>query len=86
MLNTTGQGPAGRNDMSDAAFPTAMYPAYTTNELRDRVADPELGAITRDLMEREIARRELVAAGDVSVMTPGERLNFLQDGRRTSGA
>ena len=57
--------------MSDAAFKSAPFAAYTSAELQaaiNRGEDPRLA------MRFEIARREKVAAGDVSVMTPGERL------------
>lgn len=62
--------------MSDAAFKSAPYPAYTTAQLREFVAYDDADPITRDVMQREIARREAVAAGDVSQMTDGERLRL----------
>lgn len=65
--------------MSDAAFPTWRYPAYTTPELESFVAEgrpPEIA----DAMRAEIARRAAVAAGDVSVMTPSERLRHFRSG------
>ncbi len=75
--------------MSDAAFPTGAYPGYTTAELlhfveRWRntmqtdilVGDVHLHAAKVEVMQNEIIRRERVAEGDVSAMTPGERLHF----------
>lgn len=62
--------------MSDSAFATRAYPAYTTDQLKDMVKN----AIARGSWEtvarmaNELARRELVRQGDVSVMTAGERL------------
>lgn len=64
--------------MADAAFPTAKYPGYTTAQLRLYVRqgapDSQDSVETIRLMKAEIARREAVAAGDESQMTPGERL------------
>lgn len=65
--------------MSDAAFKTAAFPAYTTAALKDRLAGTDgnplpLAEETAAKMRAEIARREKVAAGDVSVMSAGERL------------
>lgn len=64
--------------MSDAAFKTASYPAYTTDQLRAMLANTECvrHQIYRDAVAIEIARREKRDAGDVSVMTPGERLRL----------
>ena len=56
--------------MSDAAFKTAPYPAYTTAELLAVIADGR----GNPTMLAEIARRAARDAGDTSVMTPGERL------------
>lgn len=56
--------------MSDAAFKTAKYPAYTTAQLQAFVTEGK----GNEAMEAEIARRVLVEAGVWSVMTPGERL------------
>lgn len=67
--------------MSDTAFKTAPYPAYTTAELRRWIAE---GVDTEEANARisgEIARREAVEAGDVSQMTPGERLRFVKTGK-----
>jgi hypothetical protein len=60
--------------MSDAAFKTGAYPGYTTDQLRKMMETSHLEVKMR--MSDEILRRERVAAGDVSVMTPGERLRF----------
>lgn len=54
----------------DSAFKTAPYPGYTTQELRDMLRTRPCCAPIMD----EIHRREKVAAGDMSVATPGERL------------
>lgn len=54
----------------DAAFATAAYSGYTTDELRQMLR-------TRPTclpMWDELHRRERVEAGDMSVATPGERL------------
>lgn len=71
--------------MSDAAFPTAKYPGYTTAELNlmlmkhaeRRVIYP--ANQLRDI-RAEIARRALVLAGVTSVMTAGERLRHIKAG------
>lgn len=61
--------------MSDAAFATAAYPAYTSAELERSIKEnPLLSDAQRDKMKAELERREKVANGDVSVMTAGERL------------
>jgi hypothetical protein len=65
--------------MSDAAFPTGRYPAFTTSELESFLADGR-PAVIADAMRAEIARRHAVAAGDVSQMTPGERLRYFRSG------
>jgi len=59
--------------MSDAAFKTAMYPAYTTTQLQVMAANCTTDA--RAKMEAELLRRAKRDAGDVSVMTDGERLH-----------
>lgn len=69
--------------MSDAAFKSAPYPGCTTAQLREFVADPDRDPISAEVMRREIERREMVAAGDVSVMTPGERLRFADQQQAT---
>lgn len=67
--------------MSDAAFKSAAYPSYTTEQLRAFVANDEgRAAHITAAMRAEIERREKVAAGDVSVMTPGERLRRVREG------
>lgn len=61
----------------DNAFKTAPYPGYTTDELRHMLRTrPGCGPIMD-----EIYRREKVLAGDMSVMTAGERLRFVQTGK-----
>lgn len=62
--------------MSDAAFRTGKYPAYTTAQLEGFIAAGE----GHPAMIGEIERRAKVAAGDVSVMTPGERLRHIKAG------
>lgn len=65
--------------MSDSAFKTGAYPGYSIEELRERVSAYEFWELSPDkvdAMRREIARREAVAAGDVSQMTAGERLRY----------
>lgn len=60
----------------DNAFPTAAYPSLTSANLaaaRERAADRGDTA-TVEKMTAELGRRIKVAAGDRSVMTPGERL------------
>lgn len=68
--------------MSDAAFPTGAFPGYTSVELREYI-DLYLQGLATGMtdakavaMEDEIARRARVKHGDVSAMTPGERLRF----------
>lgn len=69
--------------MADAAFKTGAYPAYTIDELKAFVAqvrEPSIAAV----MTAEIARRERVAAGDISAMTPGERLRHSKRARHVT--
>jgi hypothetical protein len=54
----------------DNAFTGRAYPGYTTSELKAAIA---AGRGT-DKMIVEVARREAVAAGDVTQMTAAERL------------
>lgn len=63
--------------MSDAAFKTAPFPAYTTAQLTEWAPSRPEGV--RRQMEAEIARRAKVAAGDWSVMTAGERLRHVRE-------
>lgn len=68
--------------MSDAAFKTAAYPAYTTAELDLMLLKHEerrviLPAKIKADITAEIARRAKRDAGDVSVMTDGERLRHI---------
>jgi hypothetical protein len=61
--------------MSDAAFKTARYPAYTTAQLESSLAyNLDMPEATRAAMLAEIQRRAKRDAGDWSVMTDGERL------------
>lgn len=74
----------------DAAFKTAKYPGYTTAELQKILVDSKGGnmaGITEDHrfeIADEIARRAKVKAGDVSVMTDGERLRHRHATGRTA--
>jgi hypothetical protein len=65
--------------MSDSAFKTAAFPGYTTAELEKSYAEKSAiigyGAHCEKI-QAELDRRYAVAAGDVSQMTPGERLRF----------
>jgi hypothetical protein len=54
-------------------FNSAPYPGYTSAELIDAAFLSPFGAE----MRAEVARREKVAAGDLSVATAGERLRIL---------
>lgn len=67
--------------MSDSAFKTASYPAYTTADLRRWLAAHTegktlLAAGQYHKVCAELTRRAKRDAGDVSVMTDGERLRF----------
>jgi hypothetical protein len=65
--------------MSDAAFKGAPYGAYTTDELKAFIEkNPQLPE-TANKMRAELFRREKVAAGDVQVMTDGERLRYARE-------
>jgi len=62
--------------VSDAAFKTAAYPAYTTAELTKWVEEGTAQNPAKVLDElRRRARRD---AGDTSVMTDGERLRHVK--------
>lgn len=63
----------------DASFSTAKYPAYTTGQLGQFIAE---GRDVTGAMAIELARRELVRAGDVAVMTAGERLRYARAGKQ----
>lgn len=71
--------------MSDAAFKTAPFPGITNDRLaevieiarNDATAYP---APTIERMKAELERRAAAKAGDVSQMTPGERLRFAKTG------
>jgi len=62
--------------MSDSAFPTGRFPGYTVAELEAAIAAGRGGA---DMLV-EIERRNRAAAGDISMMTPSERLRFIRKG------
>jgi hypothetical protein len=73
----------GDMNMSDAAFATAAYPAYTTRQLMGFVERHEdmsapMEPETVDTMFAEILRRERVLKGDVTAMTQGERLRHVR--------
>jgi hypothetical protein len=57
--------------MSDSAFKAGNYPGYTLAQLQRTVAD---GQHATPMMLDEIKRRLAVAQGDVSQMTPTERI------------
>ena len=61
-------------------FNTAKYPAYTTAQLKASIAS---GRGT-DAMIAEVSRRAIVAAGDYSVATPGERLRAARAGKKVA--
>lgn len=63
----------------DAAFNTAAYPGYTTDQLRDMLAKGRIERAVEDRIASELDRRARVAAGDVSAMTPGERLRHFRN-------
>ena len=54
----------------DVAFKTGAYPAYTLAYLKQAIEEGR----GNPKMVAEVARREAVAAGDMSKATPGERL------------
>lgn len=66
--------------MSDAAFKTAPYAGYTTDQLSDaaHAATRRDDTATADKMRQEIYRRGRVASGDMTDATPGERLRAVQ--------
>lgn len=66
----------------DAAFNAGAYPAYTTAQLEAALAEGRIPEVA-ERMRAELDRRARVAAGDVSAMTPGERLRHVrqQEGR-----
>lgn len=66
----------------DAALPTGKFPAYTTQQLLDMLTSSP--AEVRAVMEAEIERRAAVAAGDVSRMSPSERLRHARNGEPRS--
>lgn len=65
--------------MSDAAFKTAAFPGMTTKELEEAYAAKSKVVGYGDVAEKmqaELDRRAAAKAGDVSAMTPGERLRM----------
>jgi hypothetical protein len=58
----------------DSAFATAPYSSYTTAQLLAFIAANRGNPV----MLSEIDRRAARDAGDISVMTPGERLHRIQ--------
>ena len=64
----------------DAAFKTGAYPAYTTAELIKWMEDGTAQNPAKVLME--LQRRERRDAGDISVMSDGERLRFFEKGAK----
>lgn len=56
----------------DNAFSGRAFPGFTTAEL---IAKVEAGCADARIIA-EIERRKAVAAGDISKMSPGERLRF----------
>lgn len=60
--------------MSDSAFKSAPFSGYTTEELLASIArnNDKIG----NHMQAEVDRRVKVKAGDITVMTPGERLRY----------
>lgn len=70
--------------MSDAAFATAKFPAYSTADLSRWLANHSEGKSMLAANQyhdvcAELTRRGKVAAGDVSQMTPGERLRRVRE-------
>lgn len=64
----------------DSAFQTAAYPSYTTDDLRHMLRTRPSCLPIWD----EIHRRERVAAGDMTVATPGERLAYVTAQRKAT--
>lgn len=58
----------------DSAFKSRPFAGYTTEQLRQYCIGVGRESDNRNAMIAEVARREKVTAGDVSVMTPSERL------------
>lgn len=70
--------------MADTAFKAAAFPGLTTAQLEREYAAKSKIFGYGDFCEKaqaELDRRYAVANGDVSVMTPGERLRFVKTGR-----
>ena len=63
--------------MSDAAFANHPYPSYTTTQLAAFVKDNAGNTI----MAGELIRRNFRAMHDTSIMSAGERMNFVRNKR-----
>lgn len=61
----------------DSAFQTAPYPGMTSEQLERAIGEGR----GNDVMIAELIRRQRRDAGDVSVMTPGERLRHIRGAR-----
>lgn len=61
----------------DTSITSSAFPAFSIENLRAFLAE---GRDTEGKMAREIARRERVQAGDVSAMSPSEKLRFFRKG------
>lgn len=62
----------------DAAFKTAPFSGYTTAQLTRFLNVGAMDDAKANAMAAELVRREAVASGDRSKMTPGERLRAAQ--------
>lgn len=62
----------------DAAFASRPFPSATTAELQ--AAIDKAGNNPDPRMVVEVERRKKVAAGDTTLMTPGERLRHIRNG------
>lgn len=67
--------------MADAAFKTAPFAGYTTDQLSEaaHAATRNNDTATADKMRREIYRRGRVASGDMTDATPSERLRMIRE-------
>lgn len=64
----------------DAAFQSRPWPSLTSAELAAAIIKPTTPDERRTAMKAELDRRAKVAAGDVSVMFPAERLRHIRAG------
>jgi len=70
--------------MANTAFATADYPGYTTAQLQDayNAKSKIIGfGDVAERMQKELDRRFARDNGDMSAMTPGERLRFVKTGK-----